>query len=135
MKVDFAAPIKDFDGKPIIEQLSAHAKEDIAKLSKETRSEIGDRLDDKKVTLGTLTLSIVRAVFRDEGDLPEAAKTTRFQLGLKAATGGEHDLSNEEFAELRKMLVRGYDALIAMRAAEILDAAKVKAEKKTAKAA
>jgi hypothetical protein len=94
MKVDFAAPILDLKGEPIIE-------------------------NGEQVTLGAITSNALLATYKDETDLAGEEKVKRFKLAVIAE--GEQDLSVEQVVLLKKLIAKAFAPLIVGRAYELLD--------------
>lgn len=99
MKVNFSAPMLNLKGE-VMKQ---------------------DEHSDAPLTLADVAANALCAPLEDERGLDGATKAKRFKLALQIADGGVVDLKAEDIAEIKKVIGKGYSALIVGRAYEILD--------------
>ena len=98
MKINFAAPIKDIKGEPIVE-------------------------NEKPVTLGSVSCQALLATYPDEQNLSGKEKVERFTLAACCSNESEADISVEDVALLKKLIGKAYGPLVVGRAYEIIDLA------------
>lgn len=98
MKINFAAPIRDIKGEPIVE-------------------------NEKAVTLGSVSCQALLASYPDEPNLSGKEKAERFVLGVLFSLEQEEDISVEDVALLKKLIGKAYGPLVVGRAYEIIEPA------------
>ena len=73
------------------------------------------------VTLKSLAIGALLAIYKDEENLSGEKKFERYMLAVKINPGGKIDLKAEEIAELKRLIGKGYSVLAVGQAYELLD--------------
>lgn len=96
MKINFGANILDLERKPLI-------------------------MEEKPATLGLVSCMALLGVYPDERELSADQKIKRFRLAEAASKGGEQDVRVDDVALLKKLIAKGFGALVVGRAFDIIE--------------
>lgn len=101
---------------------------DFNKTIANVKGEVIKKEDDKEVTLGSVAIDALLATFPDEQNLSGEDKVARFKLSMSIADHQEKNLVRETTAEeislIKKLIAKGFNALVVGRTWELLEGAK-----------